>query len=392
MQKKSTFGIVFAIFRQNPARLKYFLEKGLNIRSRSALEKEYRRLRTLQYGWMEGIAALGYQVRLIDNPNFLVPRLIRYISPHLYVFLLRLFGYIALTNHLEHLVYNLILLLKVVWTKPAYIFYIDKWIAPFVIAACKKLNCTTIEYRGTTPQVGGWEKTLSRTPDVIVSGYDATSFPQIDIQGDFYQIEIGPNPKAYGKPDFSEETRSLDVNAIGRYDDGVFSTRSQFLNEFMASDFASRLSVLIAGYASFDQEKDFRVLIDKIQAPRHGRDYVDALKSSKFAIVVPSDDHLQAGNGLPQRVFQNAAAGCMQLVYRCDAVEGYFYDRKEIVLFDDVDDLIAKIRYYLDHDEERVRIAQNAYRRFLDEYTAQKQIKRLFAYIAERKRQPEGMS
>ncbi|MEA3350639.1 MAG: glycosyltransferase [Chloroflexota bacterium] len=382
-QKKHS-GIVFAIFRQNPVRLKYFLDKGLNIRSRPVLEKEYRRLLSLYNGWMEGIAELGYQVRLIDNPNFLVPRLIRYISPRLYVFLLRGFEHIPLTKRLEHFVYNLFLLIKLIWKRPEHVFYIDKWIAPYVIAICKRIGCTTIEYRGTTPQVGGWEETLSRNPDVIVSGYDATSFPQIDIQGCFYQIEIGPNPKAYGKPDFDEKARLLDVNAIGRYDDGVFLTRSQILNEFLASDFASHLSILIAGYVSFEQKTDFSVLIEVIQAPRHGRDYVDALKTSKFAIVVPSDDHLQAGNGMPQRVFQNAAAGCMQLVYSCDAVKGYFKDEKEIVLFDDVDDLIAKIQYYLDHDRERVRIARNAYRRFLEEYTAQIQIKKLFATIKER--------
>jgi glycosyltransferase involved in cell wall biosynthesis len=369
---------VFFIFRYKWSPLGYLIDQGYNIRNRASLEKEYRYVRAMYFGWKEGLEEFGYRVKLFDNPNYLVPALLRKIAPKFYVLILRLFGCIAITRQIRDFVYNLILFAQIKIGQPGYLVYSAKWLAPFVISACKKQNCTSIEYRGTTPQVGGWKGTMARNPDVVVSGFDATRFSQIEIKGSFYRIDLGPSANLYGKPHYGQDARPFDLSAIGRYDDGVFSTRSQIMNALLGREFSCSLSLILRGYFSFRQKENYKALIKKGESPIYGRAYVDSLKSSKLALVIPSDDHIEAGEGMPMRVFQNAAAGCMQLVYRCKAIEGIFTDQKEIVFFDNVDDLVEKLKYYLLHDDERIKIAQNAYQRYLEEYTAQRQIQKLF--------------
>jgi len=69
------------------------------------------------------------------------------------------------------------------------------------------------------------------------------------------------------------------------------------------------------------------------------------------------------------RNFEIPGCGGFQLSGRADHLEDYFSPGEEIVFFDDVDDLVAKARYYLRHEDERARIAQAGYARCLREHT-----------------------
>jgi spore maturation protein CgeB len=59
-------------------------------------------------------------------------------------------------------------------------------------------------------------------------------------------------------------------------------------------------------------------------------------------------------------------------------INEYFNVDKEIICYRDVDDLIDKIRYYLDHDDEREEIAKAGYFRVLDEHTYEKRFLDIF--------------
>lgn len=53
---------------------------------------------------------------------------------------------------------------------------------------------------------------------------------------------------------------------------------------------------------------------------------------------------------------------------------------KEIVLFESEKDLLEKIAYYLEHDEERKWIAQNGYEKVKKQYTYQKRLEEMFLH------------
>ncbi|BFU94012.1 MAG: hypothetical protein NTNFB02_07340 [Nitrospira sp.] len=69
------------------------------------------------------------------------------------------------------------------------------------------------------------------------------------------------------------------------------------------------------------------------------------------------------------RNFEVPGCGGFLLTGRADNLDQYYDDGTEVVTFDHLDDLIAKIRYYLKHEDERAAIARAGYDRTMREHT-----------------------
>ena len=69
------------------------------------------------------------------------------------------------------------------------------------------------------------------------------------------------------------------------------------------------------------------------------------------------------------RVFEVPGCRSLLLTDMADDLGSYYTPGEEIVVYDGADDLLEKIRYYIDRDEERERIAEAGYRRTLAEHT-----------------------
>ena len=89
------------------------------------------------------------------------------------------------------------------------------------------------------------------------------------------------------------------------------------------------------------------------------------------------------GNALPGtertvqirlRDFEAPMSGAFYLVEYMEELEEFFEPGKEIACYTDVDDLVDKATYYLEHDEEREKIREAGYRRALSEHTWQKRL------------------
>lgn len=65
--------------------------------------------------------------------------------------------------------------------------------------------------------------------------------------------------------------------------------------------------------------------------------------------------------GLPLRIFDLMGAGGFVISNYQAEIPELFVPDEDIVLYDSIPDLINKIGYYLEHDEERLQIAQNGY-------------------------------
>ncbi len=66
-------------------------------------------------------------------------------------------------------------------------------------------------------------------------------------------------------------------------------------------------------------------------------------------------------SGIPQRVFDVLGCGGFLISNYQPELAEYFVPDEEIVLYESVPDLIEKIGHYLEHEEERCRIAENGY-------------------------------
>jgi spore maturation protein CgeB len=62
-------------------------------------------------------------------------------------------------------------------------------------------------------------------------------------------------------------------------------------------------------------------------------------------------------------------------------LEQFFEIGKEMVVYQDVDDLADKIRYYLRHETEREAIAEAGYRRVLRDHSYAQRFREIFSTI-----------
>jgi len=92
-----------------------------------------------------------------------------------------------------------------------------------------------------------------------------------------------------------------------------------------------------------------------------------------------------AGNGTNQikgRIFEYGACGAFMLSeYHKDY--GAYFSSDELVMFRDYEDMIANIRYYLQHEDEREEIADNMRRRIVKEYSLDSELDSIFGKVME---------
>lgn len=116
----------------------------------------------------------------------------------------------------------------------------------------------------------------------------------------------------------------------------------------------------------------------------NGINHVKAINSGKmylsFARTVAGFDNVKVG------LFEAIACNQVIITSYMDELQDYFEIGKEILCYRDEDELVDIISYYLKHDEERERIRQNGYTRFLKDHTYEKRWDGVLKNIYNRKR------
>ncbi len=86
---------------------------------------------------------------------------------------------------------------------------------------------------------------------------------------------------------------------------------------------------------------------------------------SRSKIVVNSSINYDVN----MRVFEALASGALLITDPADSLEELFKDGEELVIYHDENELISKIKYYLDHEDERIKIAQKGREKVLKYHT-----------------------
>lgn len=81
------------------------------------------------------------------------------------------------------------------------------------------------------------------------------------------------------------------------------------------------------------------------------------------------------------RNFEVPGTGGFLLTENAAHLEDYYVLGKEVVSFHSTEEMIAKIRYYLTHDDERASIAEAGYQRTLSDHTYQQRFNDIFTQI-----------
>lgn len=103
-----------------------------------------------------------------------------------------------------------------------------------------------------------------------------------------------------------------------------------------------------------------------------GREYIELYQRAKIGFNVHNRGDYTVGS---YRLFELPANGVMQISDGGEFLNDFFEAGKEIVRYSALDEMIDKIRYYLDHDAERREIALNGYRRAMRDHRVKKRMR-----------------
>ena len=156
--------------------------------------------------------------------------------------------------------------------------------------------------------------------------------------------------------------RDIDVSFIGTIE-GSHKDRKEMI-ELVRS---AGISVKTMGS---NLEKDKKIPIEQ---------YIDALQRTKISL-----NFSKSGSGLYQmkgRVIETMLCGAMLLEQQGTETSRLFKDNEDYISFTDADDLIKKIRYYLEHEEERQKIAESGNRTSLQKYSPKAFWEAIFKHV-----------
>lgn len=117
-----------------------------------------------------------------------------------------------------------------------------------------------------------------------------------------------------------------------------------------------------------------------VRGPALGETALRIMSAATINLNVHGDFMRYGGN---LRLFEAAGVGRLQIADRLPGTLHWFSEGETIVTFADLDDLREKVAYYLAHDDERERIAQQAQAHVYQNHTFDERIARIEALIAE---------
>lgn len=95
-----------------------------------------------------------------------------------------------------------------------------------------------------------------------------------------------------------------------------------------------------------------------------------------------SNSSTMIGQQIKGRNFEIPGSGGFLLTGNAENLDSYYKDGKEIVIFNSIEELVDKSKYYLIHDRERRIISENGYRRTLSEHTWHHRYDFIFKHIS----------
>jgi spore maturation protein CgeB len=146
----------------------------------------------------------------------------------------------------------------------------------------------------------------------------------------------------------------------------------------MKKAFGSRL--MLRGRSSFKSNAYFNLKygFPGWVTPISYEDYVPLYQRAKIGINVHNRGKFTVGG---YRMFDLPGNGAMQICDGEEYLSAYYREGEEVVGYSSVDDLIDKVRYYLDHPAERERIARNGYRRVMASHRIHQRLDELGAIV-----------
>lgn len=133
-----------------------------------------------------------------------------------------------------------------------------------------------------------------------------------------------------------------------------------------------RLDIYTQSDKGFIPSANYRGLVD------YTLDMPKVFQCSKINLNLTSKS---IKTGVPLRIFDIMGAGGFLLTNYQQELPEYFNIGEDLDIYESEDDLIDKIRYYLEHEEERTQIAENGRKKVRECYTWKQRIEDIMAVM-----------
>lgn len=300
------------------------------------------------------VSFVDYRGNFVLNPENVIHRFVKNLPPRIFVYFKRRAKRLVARQIME----------KFQKTKPVCVFMVKApALYPDTLVALRKV-CPLINYYPETMDQWDLIKKIAPYYDYFVNldpyvvemlkkeGYKNALY--VPFSADLNENDRWVRPQKY----------LYNISFIGTYDRKIYGEREHVLNE--VKDFGLCLWGNKAWLnTSLKNYYRGRVKTEDIQ---------NVYKNSK--IVINADISREVlGTGVNLRPFEATAAGAM-LLNRDDRKDIFnlFEDGKEFVSFSGAGDVRQKAEYYLNHEEERLKIAEAGFNRARNDHTYIKRI------------------
>lgn len=277
-------------------------------------------------------------------------------------------------------------LLKIVGEKRPDYFFTQKGeiLRPEFIRTIKDKGLTTI-FWCFDAAMGEWYLPLAREHDFVLTNMEGHVF-RLREEGIKHVkwVHQGFSPEFFGidgKETMTEDPWYADVAMIGSMGTPIYKSRCELAIRLRKEN----IDIKWWGGRLARQPRNIRYFLGGIHRSWAGQevymhDFADVIRHTKIFVGEDADIPMR-GRCLSNRSFAVMGCGGFYLCRRTPGVEYAFKVGKEIDVFDTADEMVEKVRYYLNEEDERKRIAVMGQRKVIETYSYKKQIEKIFDWV-----------
>ena len=240
------------------------------------------------------------------------------------------------------------------------------------------------KYRGDVAFVGSlyernsYDKIKSRLPEYLRGYFDAVMEAQLNISGanivepmlttnileqlqEYFQLEKSEGSFSDLGLIFQTTVLGFKIAEIERRRALIELSKHYKVNVYSNSDVSDLLRIQYCGSVDYWSEMPKVFRMSKIN----------------LNFTIPN-----IKRGIPLRIWDVLGCGGFLLTNYQAEIPYYFKEGEDLVCFDGLEDLCEKVGYYLEHEEERKRIAWNGYRKVREKHSYIERIRTILDTVA----------
>jgi spore maturation protein CgeB len=322
-------------------------------------------------GLARAALSLGHEVKVIQTTENMY-------NPYLWDFLMKEFNILrSLIKPVVDFPHDILLFNQIIREiesfKPDLLFIhlIDTSYLPFFFNKIRGQGVRTFTWLGIKPsKVSSGILRLLRTCDyVFIYDPDYIEYYNNYLKiNNVHVVPLGCDVSYFDSVRTEENSQmqyGVDVSFVGLFD----KHREKYLKAL------SGFNLGIWSWNIYDYKSP---LIEFHKGIVYGKSMIEVFKSSKIVLNIHRDFEKSGGN---YRLFEIPAAGAFQIVDEKKNIGNYFKIGEEIVTFRDENDLRRKVKYYLEHPDEREKIARAGYERVKRDHSLVDRLQKMLGII-----------